>query len=233
MGDVITQLRNKPVRVNIWTLFEPSFTAEHLFRVRGIPHLLHAHLPLQKSDTFWVRLLQKATIILSSLLPFPLQCGFAVLLLRNWDLSPDPLSLGVSGVLVLWACALRHCDFHDHLLGTPAALRGTLGYFSWWWNISQKKGMPSQQDQPSHLQKTIVDHPGWSECPDGTVTWVTAGESNLKTVQFSPAQSASYTIISKENSCFKPLSVWVSYAAVNSWNTYLPAFLQLEGKHRS
>ena len=67
-------------------------------------------------------------MILSSLLPFPLQCDPAGLLIGNWNLFPNPLSLSISGDLVLWSMyPKRLCYFHTHPLETPAAQGETLG----------------------------------------------------------------------------------------------------------
>lgn len=46
MGDVITQFRNKPIRVNTLSPSEPPSTSEHLFGIWGISHLMNSHLPL-------------------------------------------------------------------------------------------------------------------------------------------------------------------------------------------
>ena len=67
--------------------------------------------------------------------------------------------------------------------------------------------MPSQQDQPT---VTYISHQFvQAELNDQMVQSHERQQARtiLKTVQLNPAQSASYTIMSKENSCFKLLSV--------------------------
>lgn len=183
---------------------------------------MNSHLPLWKSDTSWVRLLAKDH-------NNPLIPGCPALCFAMWFCCSSHQELES----ISWRPESGQKWCFGALEPMPQKALQLSRSPSWnsccpkrnprLVSLRMKDQVEERDAQPrrptnSHMRKATADCPGWAaQLTSWRYSHMSDGrrEQVLKTVRLSPAQSASFTIMSKENSCFKPLSARDSFLHSN------------------